>query len=237
MTQITTYYSNQESLLPTPVLPTPKIWYIAESGVTYNATGELTEWQDASSNGFHMLPSGGTAALSPDRMNGHPMVRVAGKLATQRLCGITGNNPRTIYFLGRPVAGNVVVSCGKSGPGNLFECMNFRNIPILHAWGTGMDNRRSLAPQPVNDLALWAWRYNGVGGFSDFNANRGTEDGIPYLANMATVDTPFFLAWGDYYLSSTVDILEVLVYDRFLNVQEDQQVRSYLGTKGNVPFI
>lgn len=235
MQQVTTYYSNRLSVPLTPVLPA-KMWYKAEYGVTYNTAGELTEWQDASGNGFHVFPSGGKATVSPDLMNGHSMVRVVDKLSTLRNCGITGNMPRTVYFLGRLVAGYVIVSCGISGHGKLFECMNFRNIPILHTWGNGMDNRRSLAAQPVNDLALWAWRYNGAGGFSDFNANRGTEDGLPYLSGSNTVDTPFNFAWGDFYRGGTVDILEVLVYDRFLNEQEDQQVRSYLGTKGNVPF-
>lgn len=237
MLQKTTYYSNKIPVPLTPVLPA-RIWYMAGYGVTYNANGELTEWQDASNYGLHLYPDGGKATLSPETMNGHPMVRAVGKLATHNLCGITGNMPRTVYFLGRLVEGSVVVSCGTQGDGRLCECMQNNGSVFLHYYGVGMSNLGTLGVQQVYNPALWAWRYNGTGGsFCDFNENRGSQGGPQKIE---TIDTPFFLGWGAWYSrnkTSTIDFLEVLVYDRFLNAQEDQQVRMYLGTKGNVPFV
>jgi hypothetical protein len=112
--------------------------------------------------------------------------------------------------------------------------MQARNSPLIHAFGGGMDNWFSLVNQPVYESALWAWRYSGPGsGYCDFNAQRGPQGGPPF---MNTVDTPLYLSWGAYYGSSVVDVVEILVYDRFLTKQEDLQVRRYLGNKGGVPF-
>ncbi|MFD2788017.1 hypothetical protein ACFSX6_21335 [Hymenobacter rubripertinctus] len=208
-------------------------WFQAERGAQFNQAGQLTSWTDQSGNGMDLTPTDGSAVLSAEQLNAHPMIRVSGRLASTKLCRITGNSARSVYFLGRLVEGNVVLSWGEANTGRLFECAQEGNSPFIHAYGEGMDNLNTLGSQPVLAPALWTWRYDGeAGGYSEFNDQVGAKGGPPY---MNTPGTPLFLAWGGYYGPSVVDFLEVLVYDRFVTGPEHEQIRAYLGAKGAVP--
>lgn len=232
MSYRTTYYSNRHYTPPLAPQQSLRCWLRADYGTVWNAAGQLVRWADQGAEGLDLLPLEGMAVRSPEMLNGQSMIRVSGRFASERNCGITGNMPRSVYFLGRLVDRNVVVSWGTNGQGNLFECMQANNSPLLHAYGGGMDNWYTLSNQAVYEPALWVWRYNGEGGgFSDFNYERGSQGGPPY---MNTVDTPLYLAWGDYYGSSVVDVLELLVYDRFLSAADDEQLRAYLLNRSGI---
>jgi hypothetical protein len=226
-----------------PIPAAPVAWYKADTGVSYDAAGNLTQWQDVSGNGLHLAPkdAGSISAMSPDEINGKTMIR-ARALTSSRNCGITDDQGRTIYVVGKAITapvspdyelGTAFVSWGSLNTSTLFECATSNSELLIHAYGSGESNVGHLAPQPVTTPALFAWRYDGEGNsYCDFNDQRGTAGGP---ATLNTSDSPLTLAYGLFYGASQADFFEVLVYNRFLTLEEDRQVREYLGSRANLP--
>jgi len=205
------------------------LWVKADTGVSTNASGGVTNWADQSGNGYDFMQP--TASTQPtyaeDVVNGHDVVRLD---ATDD--GMTNNlslsAPYTMFIVFNCTAGGAQRRAIQGSNNWLIGPYNSR---IAHyagnGWVSSFDRYQDGAMTYMQEF--FVCEANNTGASSLFRV-----DGVDRTTSPIPVGAPGLLALGGsgaYNEPLGGDIAEVIVYDRALLPEESARVGRYLAAK------
>ena len=253
--RVTNYVMTSYTNLP----GSPILWLKADAGVTTNASGLVTQWNDQSGNGNNATQSdtNHSPLFVSNVLNGKPALRFDGDQDNTDLgdflhgsgdVGLSaGFTSFIVYSMGdRAIAEQVPVMIGNPWEFNMTRGYYIRNGFSLGsvnelAFGAWANDYGSRYIIPASTYRIWGYRLNDEMSRFDFLDTDGVYT-YNDSENVSGFDTPsagyFVGGLGDdapyYYFQG--DILEVIFYDAALSDSDRAQVVNYLKQKYNLPF-
>ena len=238
--------SYQQGLSPWPAAAVAdglRAWYRADLGVTMDANSSVSQWLDASGNGFHLVhtPDGNKPIWTANAQNGQPVMTFAGngqRLWSEAADMAAGSTDLTVVVVMKPgtVASYAAVIAQDGSNGY-----------VLQKDGTTADGYY-LQWQRSSSLGSWA----GAGLVVPVGAGQShivtmiksgtTQSGYVQGTLQASGSVPADMLWGVVPMSVggfsdsnnnsfAGQIAEVLVYNRALSAAERGVINSYLGSR------
>ena len=222
--------SNNPSMLTNGL----KAWYKADSGVTQDGSGNVTQWVDQSGNyTATQSNSGNEPTYVASDLNGEPALRFNGSqwLSNGGTMGTGADADMTIITVAMSANPSALQSslCIGGGGSNQNRGLGYNSSQEEFEYG-GASALGAAAPPPSN------WVMEAATTNASLNAvtfyQNGTQSSITALSGLAAV-TPGVMVGGASDRSSPWqgDIAEVLVYDHALSASEMQEVTQYISDK------
>ncbi len=205
-----------------PVTNGMSLWFAASALIGYADGQTVPTWPDISGNGRHgVVATGGVPAYKPNVLNALPVVRFDGGLSTYyafaRLDDI-----RTVFWVVREDA-DATSPRSLLGSVGLGEIYHFHRGETKLFWGAntavavrsgttrvdGLTVNGETTPVPTDHMAVISLRTTGNCTATSFSSDRGI--------------TPA-RTWDG-------DLAELIIYNRVLTDDEEQQVGAYLATR------
>lgn len=223
-----TVVDNYQTALP---VSSPRLHLRADKGLTINATGGVTTWQDQSGLNNHATAPGQPPTLVASVLNGRPVVRfVQSQSQTLSLPNLmSGAAAGEIFVVVKAVSDadgtpHPAWNFGTSGQSTMYP---HHSGEVYDEFGTNTHYLIGNPPPLLTSFNLynassqsgyWASRINGVLLFAS-STNTVSWSSSPVLGPL------------------NGDIAEVLIYNRVLSSTERQAVGRYLASKYQLPNI
>ena len=261
-------FSQTSGTIPTdlPVTTGLQLWLRADAGVTTDANGGVTAWQDQSPHGNHAgalsaeyHPTGTEAPLYiSDIFNGQPRVRFDGDDDVLEIANSLSLQPDladwTVFVVGQnlttsqgdfaPIIGSHS-GAGSLNPGWSVALGSSNRLTSHFADGsTGHDfgQAQSISSALDDQLQIWQVEENRVD-----HATRFFFDGSPDGMSATAMPTSAVKPVGPIHLGrelggandrrAGIDLAEVIVFNRVLDVAERESVTTYLAGKYEIAAL
>jgi alpha-tubulin suppressor-like RCC1 family protein len=212
------------------------LWFKADAKVTADSSGNVSQWQDQSSNQFVAQSTfSSKPILVPDAVNGKPALSFSDEptlTGTQTIADTASQGVTLIT-----VASNIfsygyqfLLSLGEPGNGQM-RTMGYVNGAQVFG---NCDNQATIdsaltSGAYVEDASTLATDGTSVAFFRN-----GGQTGTSSITSTADITPGFCIGGGTVGYPWSGDIAEVLVYNRPLNSAELEQVAVYLAVKYNL---
>jgi len=218
------------------IMSGPTVWLRADAGVTTNASGQVSAWNDQSGNNNNATQStqNKQPTLAAGAINGRPVVRFNAASNVDLtfpnpLFGTTQAEAFVVLKTGSdmPAGGEGLWRVGGSGSGGLAYPDSSGNI--VDDFGSTIARQVGNPAQPLDQYHM----YNVSGGANQWSAS---INGV--VQSSATINTygvwsesPLHLGWNRSFAYLNGDIAEVLIFTRVLTSAERDSMYGYLNGK------
>ena len=237
-----TFTASAQSLTITNSL---QLWLKADAGVTTNASGNVTAWNDQSGKNNHATQTDPTLtpAFKANTLNGKPVLRFDGagaylEVADSDSISISGDI--TTFFVVkfddfatfRAVWAKTMNN--EPGPTDWYALPN-TGVPRTYR-GNGLGQNGSVdggSALRAGSYLVVGWDMAGTN-LTHYLAAQPTATGV-ITATVADADTSLLIGTrGDLFTKMKGDIAEILIYDTALSASDRVAVVNYLATKYNI---